>query len=70
MGNQGACALYEEEVEMPNPEKFEPAEPVKYDDNKIYYNDGSWYQGEVDGTTLIPVFNMKTLINVKSIRQN
>ena len=48
MGNKGACALYEEEVEMPNPEKFDPGEVVKYEDNKIYYNDGSWYQGDVD----------------------
>ena len=48
MGNKGVCALYEEEVEIANPEPYAPAEPVLQEGNKITYNDTSYYVGDID----------------------
>lgn len=48
MGNKGVCALYEDEVEIANPQVFKKAEPSKRDGNIIYYNDESWYKGDIE----------------------
>ena len=48
MGNKGVCALYEEEVEMANPQPFQPAPVSKSAGDRIDYVDGSYYVGDID----------------------
>lgn len=49
MGNKGVCALYEEEVEIINPAPFDPPKQIKERQGDIiYYNDESWYKGDID----------------------
>lgn len=48
MGNKGVCALYEDEVEIANPQVFNVPQPTKRDGNIIYYNDESWYKGDIE----------------------
>jgi hypothetical protein len=48
MGNKGVCALYEEEVNVPNPEPYQPAQPVQTVGNRIDYDDKSYYVGDID----------------------
>ena len=47
MGNQGVCALYEEENVIPNPEPFKKQTVKERDGNIIYYEDDSWYKGDI-----------------------
>lgn len=48
MGNKGVCALYEEEVDVPNPEPYQPAQPVQTKGNRIDYDDTSYYVGDIE----------------------
>lgn len=48
MGNKGVCALYEEELALPNPEPYQKPEIRKKEGNIIYYNDESWYKGDIE----------------------
>lgn len=47
MGNQGVCALYEEEQAITNPKPFVPNKQVKRSGDIIYYDDDSWYKGGI-----------------------
>ena len=48
MGNKGVCALYEEEVEVANPQPFQPAPVSKTEGDRIDYVDGAYYVGDID----------------------
>ena len=49
MGNKGVCALYEEEVEVANPQPFVQPVPVSQTaGNRIDYVDGSYYTGDIN----------------------
>lgn len=48
MGNQGVCALYEEEPAIANPQQFPKPEVREVKGDIIYYNDESWYKGDIE----------------------